>query len=185
MVSPTASRWRRCGSTTSVTAAPGCARSRWSTASTAETPGWPVVWRPGSTRDTPSSTECLPMALSDRPAERHRQVGQLFTDRVRGTRRWNVPSPVAGWAGRDGADGRDHPVLRPVRGEGRGARRCRPADQAAGIHRPRSLLDTCKNATGVSVLMFASQGLTWVVDKVNCHRAGTGQGDLAVTWIRV
>ena len=22
--------------------------------------------------------------------------------------------------------------------------------------------------------MFASQGLTWVVDKVNCHRAGTG-----------
>jgi len=41
------------------------------------------------------------MALSDRPAERHRQVGQLFTDRVRGTRRWNVPSPVAGWAARD------------------------------------------------------------------------------------
>ena len=41
------------------------------------------------------------MALSDRPAERHRQVGQLFTDRVRGTRRWNVPCPVAGWAARD------------------------------------------------------------------------------------
>jgi uncharacterized protein (TIGR03086 family) len=41
------------------------------------------------------------MALSDRPAERHRQVGQLFTDRVRGTRRWNAPSPVAGWVVRD------------------------------------------------------------------------------------
>jgi uncharacterized protein (TIGR03083 family) len=41
------------------------------------------------------------MALSDRPAERHRQVGQLFTGRVRGTRRWSVPSPVAGWAARD------------------------------------------------------------------------------------
>jgi len=41
------------------------------------------------------------MALSDRPAERHRQVCQLFTDRVRGTRRWNVPAPVAGWAARD------------------------------------------------------------------------------------
>jgi hypothetical protein len=198
------------------------------------------------------------MALSDHPAERHRQVGQLFTDRVRGTQRWNVPSPVAdsagrdivrhltqwlpgflsagaaielpsgpsvdddpvtAWqihcaavqallddpattdrvlanphigalaldraidqfyiadvlmhgrgscpghrpgrparprllcpvAGRDGADGRGHPVLRPVRGEGRGARRCRPADQAAGIHRPRSLLDTRKDAAGVSV----------------------------------
>ena len=30
------------------------------------------------------------MALSDRPAERHRQVGQLFTDRVRGTRFWDA-----------------------------------------------------------------------------------------------
>ena len=100
-VSPTASPWRRCGSTTSATAAPGCARSGWSTASKAETPGWQVAWRPGSIRDTPSSTGCLPMALSDRPAERHRQVGQLFTNRVRGTRRWNAPSPVAGWVARD------------------------------------------------------------------------------------
>jgi len=41
------------------------------------------------------------MALSDRPAERHRQVGGLFTDRVRGTRFWDAPSPVAGWAVRD------------------------------------------------------------------------------------
>ena len=41
------------------------------------------------------------MALSDRPAERHWQVGQLFTDRVRGTRRWNAPSPVSGWVARD------------------------------------------------------------------------------------
>ncbi|MBO0823029.1 MAG: TIGR03086 family protein [Actinobacteria bacterium] len=41
------------------------------------------------------------MALSDRPAERHRQVAQLFTDRVCGTRRWDSPSPVAGWLARD------------------------------------------------------------------------------------
>ena len=41
------------------------------------------------------------MALSDRPAERHRQVGGAFTDRVRGTRVWDAPSPVAGWAARD------------------------------------------------------------------------------------
>ncbi len=41
------------------------------------------------------------MALSDRPAERHRQVGGLFTDRVRGTRFWDAPSPVAGWGARD------------------------------------------------------------------------------------
>ncbi|GAA5080587.1 uncharacterized protein (TIGR03086 family) [Thermocatellispora tengchongensis] len=41
------------------------------------------------------------MALSDHPAERHRQVAGLFTDRVRGTRSWDAPSPVAGWAARD------------------------------------------------------------------------------------
>src|SRR5215470_10401420 len=41
------------------------------------------------------------MALSDRPAERHRQVGQLFTDRVRGTRFWDAPAPVTGWVARD------------------------------------------------------------------------------------
>ena len=41
------------------------------------------------------------MALSDRPAERHRQVAGVFTDRVRGTRAWDDPSPVAGWTARD------------------------------------------------------------------------------------
>ena len=41
------------------------------------------------------------MALSDSPAERHRQVAGLFTERVRGTRSWDAPSPVAGWAARD------------------------------------------------------------------------------------
>ena len=41
------------------------------------------------------------MALSDRPAERHRQVADLFTERVRGTRSWDTPSPVAGWTARD------------------------------------------------------------------------------------
>ena len=41
------------------------------------------------------------MALSERPAERHRQVAGAFTDRVLGTRDWDAPSPVAGWAARD------------------------------------------------------------------------------------
>ena len=41
------------------------------------------------------------MALSDRPAERHRQVGLLFTDRVRGTPSWDTPTPVADWVARD------------------------------------------------------------------------------------
>jgi uncharacterized protein (TIGR03086 family) len=41
------------------------------------------------------------MALSDRPAERHREIGQVFTSRVRGTRSWDAPAPVAGWAARD------------------------------------------------------------------------------------
>lgn len=41
------------------------------------------------------------MALSDRPAERHRQVAGLFTERVRGTTSWDVPSPVEGWTARD------------------------------------------------------------------------------------
>jgi Mycothiol maleylpyruvate isomerase N-terminal domain len=41
------------------------------------------------------------MTLSDCPAERHRQVAGLFTERVCGTRSWDAPSPVAGWAARD------------------------------------------------------------------------------------
>ncbi|GAB3835481.1 TIGR03086 family metal-binding protein [Dactylosporangium cerinum] len=41
------------------------------------------------------------MALSDRPAERHRQICRVFTQRVRGTRQWDAPSPVDGWTARD------------------------------------------------------------------------------------
>src|SRR5689334_7958199 len=41
------------------------------------------------------------MALSDRPAERHRQIAGTFTERVRGTRSWDTPAPVAGWTARD------------------------------------------------------------------------------------
>jgi len=41
------------------------------------------------------------MALSNRPEERHRQVSREFTDRVRGTRSWDAPAPVAGWTARD------------------------------------------------------------------------------------
>ncbi|MET7403488.1 TIGR03086 family metal-binding protein [Dactylosporangium sp. NPDC005572] len=41
------------------------------------------------------------MALSDRPAERHREVCLVFTDRVRGARRWDAPAPVAGWTALD------------------------------------------------------------------------------------
>jgi uncharacterized protein (TIGR03086 family) len=41
------------------------------------------------------------MALSDRPAERHREIGGVFADRVEGTRSWDAPSPVADWTARD------------------------------------------------------------------------------------
>ena len=41
------------------------------------------------------------MALSDDPAERHREVAGRFTERVRGTRDWDAPSPVADWTARD------------------------------------------------------------------------------------
>jgi hypothetical protein len=40
------------------------------------------------------------MVLSEHPAERHREIGRGFTDRVRGTRSWDVPSPVAAWTAR-------------------------------------------------------------------------------------
>jgi uncharacterized protein (TIGR03086 family) len=39
--------------------------------------------------------------MSDRPAERHREIGRVFTDRVRGVRSWDAPAPVAGWTARD------------------------------------------------------------------------------------
>ena len=41
------------------------------------------------------------MAISDQPAERHRQITARFTDRVRGTTAWDAPAPVAGWTARD------------------------------------------------------------------------------------
>jgi uncharacterized protein (TIGR03086 family) len=41
------------------------------------------------------------MALSDVPAERHREIAAVFTDRVRGTKSWDAPSPVAEWDARD------------------------------------------------------------------------------------
>ncbi|PVY31674.1 TIGR03086 family metal-binding protein [Williamsia muralis] len=41
------------------------------------------------------------MTLSDQPAERHREVCRIFSDRVRGAQSWDVPSPVADWTARD------------------------------------------------------------------------------------
>ncbi len=41
------------------------------------------------------------MALSERPADRHRQVATGFTRRVDGARRWDAQAPVPGWAARD------------------------------------------------------------------------------------
>ena len=41
------------------------------------------------------------MALSEIPADRHREVAGLFTERVRGARDWDAPAPVPGWAARD------------------------------------------------------------------------------------
>lgn len=42
------------------------------------------------------------MALSElSPAERHRVIAGTFTDRTRGVKDWDVPSPVAEWTARD------------------------------------------------------------------------------------
>ena len=41
------------------------------------------------------------MAPSDTAADRHRRHAGAFSDRVRGTRDWTVPAPVAGWTARD------------------------------------------------------------------------------------
>jgi len=41
------------------------------------------------------------MAPSDTPADRHRRYAGAFSERVRGTRDWTVPAPVAGWTARD------------------------------------------------------------------------------------
>jgi uncharacterized protein (TIGR03086 family) len=35
------------------------------------------------------------------PAARHREIADAFTERVRGTRDWDAPAPVAGWTARD------------------------------------------------------------------------------------
>ncbi|GAA0926383.1 TIGR03086 family metal-binding protein [Virgisporangium aurantiacum] len=35
------------------------------------------------------------------PAERHREIGRVFTARVYGTRSWDAPAPVSGWVARD------------------------------------------------------------------------------------
>jgi len=41
------------------------------------------------------------MALSERPADRHRQIAETFTAKVRGTADWDAPAPVEGWTARD------------------------------------------------------------------------------------
>ena len=41
------------------------------------------------------------MALSEAPAERHREVAGAFTERVLGTSSWDAPAPVEGWVARD------------------------------------------------------------------------------------
>jgi uncharacterized protein (TIGR03086 family) len=39
--------------------------------------------------------------MSETPADRHRTVATVFTERVRGTADWDVPSPVPEWTARD------------------------------------------------------------------------------------
>jgi uncharacterized protein (TIGR03086 family) len=39
--------------------------------------------------------------LSEAPAERHRQIAGLFTERVNATQSWTAPAPVEGWTARD------------------------------------------------------------------------------------
>ncbi|MDD7937574.1 TIGR03086 family metal-binding protein [Actinomycetospora lutea] len=39
--------------------------------------------------------------MTETPADRHRRVAAGFTERVRGTRDWDVPTPVPEWRARD------------------------------------------------------------------------------------
>jgi uncharacterized protein (TIGR03086 family) len=39
--------------------------------------------------------------MSETPADRHRTVATVFSERVRGTADWDVPSPVPQWTARD------------------------------------------------------------------------------------
>jgi uncharacterized protein (TIGR03086 family) len=41
------------------------------------------------------------MAFPDDPADRHREIAGLFTERVRGARTWDAQSPVPDWTARD------------------------------------------------------------------------------------
>ncbi|TDQ05049.1 TIGR03086 family metal-binding protein [Labedaea rhizosphaerae] len=41
------------------------------------------------------------MALPEQPAARHRAVAGTFTERVRGAKDWDAPSPVEDWTARD------------------------------------------------------------------------------------
>ena len=41
------------------------------------------------------------MALPDQPAQRHREIARVFTDKVNGTDSWDVPAPVPDWTARD------------------------------------------------------------------------------------
>ncbi|MGQ0574438.1 MAG: TIGR03086 family metal-binding protein [Pseudonocardia sp.] len=52
---------------------------------------------PGSTPAASAPAASLPAE----PAARHRVIAGAFTDRVLGTRDWDAPAPVAGWAARD------------------------------------------------------------------------------------
>ncbi|MET0766628.1 MAG: TIGR03086 family metal-binding protein [Aeromicrobium sp.] len=42
--------------------------------------------------------------MTDSPAEAHRRIAGVFTERVDGVRDWDVPSPVQGWVARDVVD---------------------------------------------------------------------------------
>ena len=41
------------------------------------------------------------MAPPDHPAQRHREIGRAFTDKVNGTDSWDVSTPVPDWTARD------------------------------------------------------------------------------------
>ncbi|MRJ75874.1 TIGR03086 family protein [Aeromicrobium sp. SMF47] len=41
------------------------------------------------------------MAAMDSPADAHREVARIFSERVAGVRDWDAPAPVEGWTARD------------------------------------------------------------------------------------
>ena len=90
---PTASRWRRCGSKTSATVTRGCVPQSLVDSFEGRDAWLASGMESGVNEGYAKLDKMLADGAAYRPAERHRQIGGLFTERVRGTLRLGCPDP--------------------------------------------------------------------------------------------